>query len=208
MFGARQFEHLYAMLAAEMVASDCGISDCGKFCCVGDGQVDNAFKYLLPGEAEYLVTHGFHNYAVLEDFGFLIHYRANRAQHCACEKMRGQRPFCCRVFPFRPVIDVAAGRVVDLVKAQNKSFTPCWISEPLANWRVAAISAWNYVLTDRSNRQFYAQYFYCLKKSETAQISFFQALEEDELFGRRIHDLNLISDAQLWQLCQQFFTYV
>src|SRR5262249_43140612 len=146
-------------------------------------------------------------HAVLEDFGFLIHYHSFSHRECACAAVRNFRPFCCRIFPYRPVIDESVSRVVDLVKVGNEKFSPCWIESPLSQWRSRAIEAWNYVLADRVNRQFYAQYYYCLKQSECSDASFFQALEEDEIFHKKITSLTDLPDAQLWQLCQQFFTY-
>lgn len=207
MFGPEQFEQLYNMLDADMVDVDCGIR-CGKFCCVGDGQSDNAFKYFLPGEAEYLVGHGFHNYAVLEDFGFLIHYHAIKADSCACQQLRQHRPFCCRAFPFRPVINEQEGRVIDLVKASEQRFPLCWIAAPLADWRTRAIAAWNFILSDLTNLQFYARYYLCLKKSETSTASYYQALQEDERFRDTVAALETMPRAELWRLNKSFFEYI
>jgi hypothetical protein len=207
MFSDNEFAALYRMLNVAMVDLDCGIQ-CGKFCCVGNGQTENAFKYLLPGEAEFLVGHGFHKHAILEDFGFLIHYRAERLDQCVCEKIRNYRPICCRMFPFRPVIDVERGVVVDLMKVQSARFSPCWLESPRQPWREQAIAAWNFLFSDRDNLQFYARYYLCLKKSETSSASFQQALNEDEQFRAEINALEKVAIKQLWHYCREFFSYI
>jgi hypothetical protein len=207
MFGPEQFQQLYQMLDPDMVDSDCGIR-CGKFCCIGDGQTDNAFKYLLPGEAEYLVGHNYHHHAVLEDFGFLIHYHSIEPGVCACQNVRNYRPFCCRMFPFRPLIDQSRTTVVDLTKTRNELFSPCWVEQPLSPWRARAIDAWNFLFTDRIYLQFYARYYLCLKKSETSSASFARAMAEDEDFRLSIIGLDSLSVEQLWRLCAMFFAYV
>jgi len=207
MFGDSQFEQLYKTLDAGMVDCDCGIR-CGKFCCVGNDETEDPFKYLLPGEAEFLVLHNFHEHAILEDFGFVIRYRTQKPGACTCENIREYRPFCCRIFPFRPVIDEEKEIVTDLVKAKGERFSPCWIEEPLADWRKRAIEAWNFLLSDRSNLIFYAQFYLCLKKSETTSASFARALAEDEDFHRSIVGLDSLSNRDLLQHCRCFFDYV
>jgi hypothetical protein len=207
MFDSVRFERLYNMLDLDMVDGDCGIR-CGKFCCVGNGDSDNAFKYLLPGEAEYLVLHGFHHHAVLEDFGFLIHYRSESPDLCVCEKIRAFRPFCCRMFPFRPVVDASSETVTCLVKTENERFSPCWVEQPSPSWRARAIAAWNFLFSDPDNLRFYAQYYLCLKKSEESSASFAQAMEEDRSFQEEINSLYKLSSRNLWELCSKFFSSI
>src|SRR5262245_19076971 len=142
MFGYAQFEKLYRMLDLDMIDCDCGIR-CGKYCCGNDGQTDVAFKYLLPGEAEYRVSHGYHEYAVLEDFGFLIHFYSIESGVCACQNIRQHRPFCCRMFPYRPLIDEQRCTAVDMVKTKNERFAPCCVEQPLPALRDCAVEAWN-----------------------------------------------------------------
>ena len=121
--------------------------------------------------------------------------------------MRNLRPFCCRIFPFRPVIDSTSGIVVDLQKTQNKHFSPCWIVEPLGAWKKRAIDAWNFVLSDRNNLQFYARFYLCIKKSETSSATYQQALIEDDQFRNTIFSLDSMEEGPLRQLCAKFFSY-
>jgi hypothetical protein len=209
MFSSREFELLYKILDLDMVDTDCGVR-CNKFCCIDDGinDEDRAFKYLLPGEAEFLVSHGFHNHALLEDFGFLIHYRSIRPGVCACERIRTHRPFCCRMCPFRPVIDLSKNAVVDVVKTKNPIFAPCWIEQSLSEWRLRAVEAWNYIFSDRDYLEFYAKYYLCLKKSEDSNLSFAQAMREDEAFSNQIRSLPFKSFQELFSLCRDFFDKV
>jgi hypothetical protein len=208
MFTAANFEELYQMLNLDMVTVDCGIK-CNKFCCISqDGKTDNTFRYLLPGEAEYVVTQGFHQYADLEDYIYAIRYAGKDITVCSCENIRNYRPFCCRVFPFRPVIDEQDCKVIDIVKASNSYFAPCWITEVLPEWKKVAILAWDYVLSDKDNLVFYATYYYCLRKSEGFSGSYLQAMTEDEEFREKVFALPTLSNRLLWKLSSELFKYI
>lgn len=208
MFTSANFKELYQMLSLDMVTVDCGIK-CNKFCCISqDGKTDNTFRYLLPGEAEYVVSGGFHEYSDLEDFGYIIRYLGKNPSVCGCEKLRNYRPFCCRVFPFRPLIDELNFQVIDIVKASNSYFAPCWITEVQPEWKKAAISAWNYVLSDKDNLVFYATYYYCLRKSESFSGSYAQAMTEDKEFREKVFALPTLSNQLLWKLNSELFKYI
>lgn len=208
MFTDSDFEKLYSLLNLDMVSVDCGVK-CNKFCCISqDGKTDNTFRYLLPGEAEYVVTKGFHNYSDLEDYGYAIRYIGKDPNVCGCQNTRNYRPFCCRVFPFRPVIDEQNCKVVDIVKASNVYFVPCWITEPLPNWKLAAIEAWDYVLSDKDNLVFYSTYYYCLRKSENFSGSYIQAMTEDEEFREKVFALPELPQRVLWKLSSELFKYI
>ncbi|MBL8149652.1 MAG: hypothetical protein JNN15_06965 [Blastocatellia bacterium] len=207
MFIDKEFRQLYQLLDYGMVDVDCGIK-CGRFCCVGDRDSEPAFKYLLPGEVEHLVMCGFHEHAVLEDFGFLIHYRAIKTGSCACENIREHRPFCCRVFPFRPEIDISAQRVVGLWKTESKRFLPCWIDKPSEDWKQRAIRAWNMLFSDRTYLEFYARYYLCLKESEKTDLSFVELIEKDEGFREKMLSLQTLPIEHLWSMCKSFFAYI
>lgn len=155
MFAADDFEKLYASLSGDMVDVDCGIR-CGKFCC----DPENTTKYLLPGEQGFLEANGAGSALAFVDNLYFSSYRAQEgspgiAAGCACTQMRGHRPFCCRVFPFRPRIE--QGVVVGVKKARGDYLQPCWIEEPLSAWAEAARAAWTFVLSDLDNLRFYAQ---------------------------------------------------
>jgi hypothetical protein len=154
-FSPDDFDALYAQLSGDMVDLDCGVR-CGKFCC----DPNNTTKYLLPGEAELLQARGAGSVLAFIDNMYFWSYGATAGgegerQGCACTAMRGARPFCCRVFPFRPRIE--GGAVVDVQKAKGAHFAPCWIEAPLPQWAQDATVAWGRVLADRDNLAFYAQ---------------------------------------------------
>jgi hypothetical protein len=149
------FAALYTLLSGDMVSVDCGIR-CGKFCC----DPDNTTKYLLPGEEDHLRAAGVGGTIRFVDHFYFQGYRATpggagEQAGCACTTMRGHRPFCCRVFPFRPRLQ--DGVVVGVQKAKGEQFAPCWIEEPLTEWAAAATRAWATVLADRDNLLFYAR---------------------------------------------------
>lgn len=149
------FDALYAQLSGDMVDVDCGVR-CGKFCC----NPDNTTKYLLPGEQAFLQARGARDVLAFEDHFYFDGFgplpgSSGAAAGCACTTMRGLRPFCCRVFPFRPTIQ--DGAVVAVQKAKGAQFAPCWIEQPLAPWARAATAAWGTVLADRDNLVFYAK---------------------------------------------------
>lgn len=203
MFTNENYEYLYQLLNTDMLTEDCG-TKCGKFCCVGTDDGDYAFKYLLPGEELFLIEQGFHEHASLEDFGFLISYRGFDHQACPCQPMRNYRPFCCRMFPYRPQFN--NNKVIDIYKTKNANFYPCWIGDPLKTWRKRAIEAWNYLFSDRDNLIFYARYYLFLKKSETPG-STFSSVMADEDFCNEVLNLNNYSTDQLWDLASKLFAY-
>lgn len=208
MFSDLKFKALYRKLSLPMLDLDCGI-DCGKFCCSNkDGENDNAFRYLLPGEEKYLVANSFHHYAKLENFGFVIRFTGKEINKCSCEKLRDYRPFCCRMFPFRPVIDLALSKVTDLVKVSNSHFSVCWVKEPLDSWKKQAIDAWNYVLSDEDNLKFYARYYLCLLQSEHFSGSYMEALKQDKTFKEQVEELENLSKKDLWDMTNKFFQYI
>jgi hypothetical protein len=150
MFGAAEFVKLYDILSGYMIDVDCG-ERCGKYCC-GHGYMA---KYLLPGEKAHLVEQGIESTVIFVESAHITGYRGRHDPSCACDTIRDIRPFCCRMFPFRPVIDNA--QVVGLVKATGDRLAPCWIEKPLPPWEQAAIEAWRYVLSDRANLEFFAK---------------------------------------------------
>jgi hypothetical protein len=151
MFDQEQFAKLYALLDGEMVAGDCGLP-CQQYCC----RAADAVKYLLPGEAEFFRCAAPANFEMV-DYFLYCGYRARDREQCACT--RALRPFCCRIFPFRPRIDLSQCEVIDLSKAVGAGFDAhCWVTEPLPQWRDGALQAWRMVLADIDNLNFYARY--------------------------------------------------
>lgn len=208
MFTNSDFDNLYKMLDLAMVTEDCGVK-CGKFCCVSqDGKVDKTFRYLLPAEVDFLVANNFHHYNDLEDFIFVIRYVSKDPNSCGCEKVRDYRPFCCRMFPFRPIIDENLCQVTAITKVSDSYFTPCWITEVLPEWQQAAIKAWNYVLSDRDNLIFYTQCYFSLKKGESFSGSFLEAMTVDEEFREQIFNIPNLSNTILWENTNKFFQYI
>lgn len=202
MFTRAQFLDLYNLLSLDFLDEDCG-APCGKFCCVGDGSSDNAFKYLLPNEIELLVSFGLHNYAIFEDYGFVINYRSPLPNTCLCAELRDTRPFCCRIFPFRPLI--LGGRVVDISKTTNPAFTPCWITSVKEQWRERAIEAWRMVLSDVDNLLFFCRLFYCLEFAKTSDMSFAEAMSVDAQFKIGFESFASMSSEQLLSCCGAHF---
>src|SRR6185369_3208586 len=111
MFNNDQFNSLYNLLDGDMIEVDCGVK-CEKYCC----RAADAVKYFLPGEAEFFSLQNF----LLVDHYLFTGYRAANGSECACT--RQLRPFCCRIFPFRPVIDPERRLVTDLQKARGAGF--------------------------------------------------------------------------------------
>ncbi len=192
MFGPDDFRAIYAQLSGDMVDLDCGVR-CGKFCC----DPTNTTKYLLPGEQQFIQDRGGGSVLAFVDHMYFQTYAAHAdseglKQGCACTQMRGERPFCCRVFPFRPTIEGLA--VVAVQKAKGAHFAPCWIEAPLAQWAQDATQAWATVLADRDNLQFYAQLALLFEMSNAddqgnaaaalAQIATLDAATNDDLLDR------------------------
>lgn len=201
MFRTKDFAALYELLSADFLNEDCGLR-CGKFCCVGDGQQDNAFKYLLPNEIHVFVANGLHHEAVLEDYGFVIHFRSTQPNTCVCQNKRAARPFCCRIFPFRPVIQ--NGMVVSLAKTTNPHFAPCWIETPLSQWYQRAVRAWQFVLNDIDNLIFFCRLFYCLEYSKFNDCSFSEAMQ-DRAFSSKYESFSRRSRIELLTYSKIFF---
>jgi hypothetical protein len=149
MFIKEQFTRLYHLLDGDMVEVDCGVR-CEHYCC----SAADAVKYFLPAEEDYFSSPP--NLEIFDHFLF-TGYRSRDGNRCACT--RDARPFCCRIFPFRPIIDPDLYRVVDLTRARGAGFdTHCWVTEPLDEWKLNAIEAWQFVLSDKENLGFYARY--------------------------------------------------
>lgn len=211
MFSTEQFAYLYKILELEMLDVDCGspsISNCGLFCCVGNNGVNKPIKWLLPKEEYYLVENNFHQHAELSDYGYMIAYDAFDSKECACKNVRSYRPFCCRMFPFRPVVETDKQSVSDIKKAPNQYFSLCWPTSALPEWKSRAIKAWNYVLSDTDNLKFFARMYLVLKKSENCSVSFSVALETDKEFKEQINSIDFLSIEELWNLCSQYFLYL
>lgn len=142
-----------------MVEGDCG-QRCEQYCC----RAADAVKYLLPGEEQYYETDPPPNFEIF-DHSLFIGYRSQELKQCACT--REKRPFCCRIFPFRPVIDSDHCRVSSIKKATGAGFDiHCWVNEPLKEWRERAVEAWRFVLSDQDNLRFYARYALFLKEAK------------------------------------------
>jgi hypothetical protein len=193
MFLFSQFEQLYQLLDGEMVTGDCGLR-CQQYCCRAAG----AIKYLLPGEAEYFIVNAPDNLEIV-DQALFNGYRSRVADLCACT--RALRPFCCRIFPFRPLIDPMAQSVVALQRATGAGFDQhCWVREPLPQWRDQAIQAWQLVLDDDDNRNFYARYaLYLLLAREHFTVSFSSLLGQ---VNDRLAELDLVN---LWRTAALLF---
>jgi len=193
MFNLEQFDTLYKLLSTDMVVGDCGVK-CGKYCC----NPDNATKYFLPNEDEYFLNKSLVDFETVNYYLFTS-YRSKNQSWCACT--RELRPFCCRIFPFRPIIDQNLFQVTGLKKATGYGFDQyCWVSEPLADWQIAAIKAWQMVLDDPDNLKFYAQYLVFLAK---AKGSF--AVSTTSLLYEIREELVEMSVNDLWKCAALFF---
>lgn len=139
-----QFLEVYELLDRGMVDVDCGIR-CERFCCTGA-----AVKYLLPGE-ELLFAPSHPELPLLDKPWYL------QVVQDTCSCVREHRMFACRAFPFRPVLAPDSFAVVGLRKVQNATFAPCWVEQPLPDWRTRAIDAWGIVVGDLDNRRLYGR---------------------------------------------------
>lgn len=193
MFTLEQFDALYNLLSGDMVVGDCGIK-CGKYCC----NPDNAIKYFLPNEDEYFLNKPLVDFETVNYYLFTS-YRSKNQLGCVCT--RELRPFCCRIFPFRPIIDQNTLQVTGLKKATGYGFDRyCWINEPLTNWQTVAVKAWQMVLDDPDNLEFYAQQAVFLAKAKrTFAVSTTSLLYEikQELVEMSVNDL--------WKYAALFF---
>ncbi|MBL8192802.1 MAG: hypothetical protein JNM06_03180 [Blastocatellia bacterium] len=193
MFNLEKFDALYNLLSTDMVVGDCGIK-CNKYCC----QTDNTIKYFLPYEDEYFLNKRLENFEIVNYYLFTS-YRSKNQSGCLCT--RDLRPFCCRIFPFRPIIDQTFFQVTGLKKATGYGFDQyCWINEPLADWQTAAIKAWQMVLNDPDNLKFYAQQAVFLTK---AKENF--AVSTTSLLYQIREELVEMSVRELWKYTALFF---
>ncbi|MEW6736575.1 MAG: hypothetical protein AB1489_35120 [Acidobacteriota bacterium] len=193
MFSLKEFVKLYTLLDGDMVEVDCGLR-CQQYCC----RAADAVKYLLPGEAECFTDTPPPNFELVEHFIYLG-YRGRDGCSCACT--RAQRPFCCRIFPFRPVIDLTKHQVVDLQKVSGAGFDlHCWVSEPTKQWRQSAIEAWQFIFSDLDNLNFYARYALFL-----AQARAHPYISSYSLLSQVNETLSGLSERELWQVSATLF---
>ncbi len=185
-----RFLEVYELLDKGMSEGDCG-EPCARFCCTGV-----AVKTLLPGEEALFAAYHPEVKLARGPTGL----RVVQSDGCFC--VREHRLFVCRAFPFRPVLDRDTGAVVDLAKVDNDTFAPCWITEPLADWRERALRAWSIVLEDPDNRRFYSRIVYLRNFLEFVGDQFYSVPEEridlflDEVIGTMTPDQERI----LWLL--------
>lgn len=193
MFTIEQFKSLYLLLSEDIVSEDCGLK-CDKYCC----KAEHTIKYFLPGEDEYFIASSPNSFKFVEYYLFTGYQPTNQVKCCCTRELR---PFCCRIFPFRPVIDLATHRVVDLKKVTGSGFDEyCWISQVRIEWRDKAIKAWQEVLSDKDNLRFYAQYFLFLEQAkESFAVSTTSLLIE---VNKELSQLNL---AKQWEIASKFF---
>lgn len=193
MFNANNFAELYQLLSQDMMAEDCGLK-CQQYCC----RAAQAIKYFLPGEAEFFQTHTPPNLTIVDHFIY-EGYRASDQLNCACT--RELRPFCCRIFPFRPVVDQSSWQVIGLRKATSPSFAKyCWVETPLPSWQSAAMAAWQLVLADLDNLSFYARYALFLSKArQEPYLSSYTLLAEVQ------EQLAALTPEQLWPIALALF---
>ncbi len=196
MFTPSQFESLYSLLSVDIVTEDCGIK-CEQYCC----KTPNTMKYLLPGEEEYFTLNPLPNFKIKEYYLF-TGYEAKDQTNCLCT--RQLRPFCCRIFPFRPAVSLNSFKVVDLKKATSPEFDQyCWIINPLPEWHQAAIKAWQQVLNDRDNLRFYARYALFLKIAKPAH-----GRSTTSLLYEVVEELDNMTLDQEWQMAISFFDLI
>jgi hypothetical protein len=199
MFTISQFENLYSLLSVDLVKEDCGIK-CQQYCC----KTPNTIKYLLPGEDEYFTLHTPQNFKFKDHFLF-IGYEGKDELNCACT--REFRPFCCRIFPFRPVIDLKTLQIVGLKKASSPGFDEhCWITSPLFEWQEAAILAWQKVLEDEDNLNFYTKHSLFIKRANFSNFSFGQSTSS--LLYEVIEEMENLSFLEKWQETASFFDLI
>ncbi|MBI4851761.1 MAG: hypothetical protein HY819_08195 [Acidobacteria bacterium] len=196
MFTLSQFENLYSLLSLNIVEEDCGIR-CDKYCC----KTPNTIKYFLPGEEEYFTISPLNNLQIVEHYLF-TGYQGKDESNCFCT--RELRPFCCRIFPFRPVIDINSFQVIDLKKATSLGFDKyCWIASPLPDWHKMAIKAWQEVLEDKDNLGFYAKYALFLKQ---ARLSY--NVSTSSLLYEVTKDFDSMTFVEKWKEVISFFDLI
>lgn len=183
-----EFQKVYDLLDHGMADGDCGVP-CSAFCCTGA-----AVKYLLPGEEELFGPR--HPGVPLLAKPWYVQVLQSE---CCC--VRQHRMFACRAFPFRPVIDGATGSIRDLVKVKNEAFKPCWIEEPLADWKARAIQAWEIVLGDEENRALYGRVQYLSDLLDEMGAAFFEIPPEelDDWFSTRVNEMTADDRAHLYK---------
>lgn len=197
MFTLEEFDALYDLLSVDMVNEDCGIK-CDKYCC----QTDNTIKYFLPNEDEYFLSKPLVDFELVDYYLFTSYRSKNKLKNLfACVCTRDLRPFCCRIFPFRPIVDQNTLQVTGLKKATSYGFDRyCWISEPLEDWQTAAIKAWQMVLDDPDNLKFYAQQAVFLTKAKDSFV-----VSTTSLLYQIREELVEMSVDELWKCAALFF---
>lgn len=183
-----EFLKVYDLLDRGMSEGDCGVP-CAAFCCTGA-----AVKYLLPGEEELFGPRHPDVSLIAKPW-----YVQVVQSECCCA--RPYRMFACRAFPFRPVIDGATGAITDLVKVKNEAFEPCWIEEPLADWKARAMQAWEIVLGDEENRALYGRVQYLADLLDRLGNAFFEIPpgELDGWFLGKVNEMTAHDRAHLYK---------
>lgn len=88
MFPEKAYEYLERVTPLKY---DCG-KMCGKACCNGEGEI-----WLLPDEEELFKDRdGFEIKALNGEY--------NLKCNAPCDENRAIRPFCCRIFPYFPIV--------------------------------------------------------------------------------------------------------
>lgn len=187
MLSEEQLLRVYELLDGEVVEGDCG-EKCGAFCCTGA-----AVKYLLPGEEKYF-RRRHPDVSVVQKPWYPHVFQSE----CCC--VREHRMFTCRAFPFRPLISRSTGDVVDMVKTDNEVFEPCWIKEPLPEWRERSIEAWRIVLADRDCRMLYGRVRFLANTLDELGERFYEIAPDkiDNFFLERIDEAGEESIEALW----------
>ena len=175
MLSREQFQEVYELLDQGMVDVDCGVR-CDRFCCTGA-----AVKYLLPGEDALFRPHHPELPVLAKPW-----YLQVVQNECTC--VRDYRMFACRAFPFRPVLAADSFEVVNLRRVRNEAFAPCWVEEPLPDWKARAIRAWGIVLSDAENRQLYGRIHFLREVLDELGDGFYEIPEDeiDSFFERKI----------------------
>lgn len=202
MLSPAAFLKLYQLLDVDMVEADCG-DPCSRLCCNGPPRL---FKFLLPGEDEFLARRGFFQHARLEDLGYVLHYYDPQGAPCVCAPMRSSRPFTCRMFPFRPTFDPAYTAVAGIRKVEAARFAACWIGPPRAEWRANAVAAWQLVLADEETRAFFARLSVCREVAEhSGGLSFADLLSTDGAFRRRLREVPRLPPHEQLRLLERLY---
>lgn len=213
MFTEQQFTTLYQMLDLpffNLVANiDCGsttFSTCHRFCCGCNSKQPGPTKWLLPNEVFFLVENNFHTFADIQNLGYMFIYNSHQSLTCACEKIREYRPFCCRIFPFRPVLDVNTKKVTDIFR-NHVHDSPCWISFPSHLWKAKAIQAWHFVFSDLDNLRFFSRIYLILDLAKKLPLgtSFSDAFKIYPAEERKILSIETLSLDELWTLSAKYF---